>query len=723
MRVAIVGGGCAGVAAAWQLAARPEYEVHVYEKSWRLGGKGASGRDGAGRIVEHGLHVWLGFYENAFRMIRDCYAEVERKRWGPYAKGAKLPHGSFDDAFFPEPHIGVAAPDAIDDYIRDPRKAAMIWSGLLPPAKGIPGDALDEESNPFTLTNYLARCFELLKTLLLSTIDASDTPRPGEPRPEERSRLDEAVELDFAFDATRSPAVFVEAIARYLRTGVLTTAAGVLQAVTILETWLRKMNYSPQVADSALEFMEAVAAQVRKQLRDLVGVDQKLRWKTEVIDIVMTIAFGLYRDRVIFDERGLDALNHIDYRDWLLQHGATRSSVESPFITGFYELTFAYDKGDRKKPGLAAGVALRGALRMFFTYRGSMFWRMRSGMGDAVFAPLYKVLLSRNVTFHFLHELETVAFAFDKSGNFVKGLTFRVDGEPAGVDAISAAALDHFGCWPDSKRQFAPAQSGAAHSMVALEAGDASQKGFDAVIFAMGVADFVAIAERSGFFQHAPQHWSDMMVNVQTVATQAAQVWLARDLEALGWYRGSGILTALEPPFETWADMTHTLASERAWRDNLPASASAQAAPAPQAKSVAYFCGVLSNAATAKAKGGLTGIVRNNLKDLLSRGVKPLWPAAFRGKRTAAADLIGPAHVQANVTGSDRYTLSLPGTTDYRISPLDSTFRNMTIAGDWTACGLDAGCVEAAVMSGMLAAVAITGDEDAIDDIIGYDHP
>ena len=55
---------------------------------------------------------------------------------------------------------------------------------------------------------------------------------------------------------------------------------------------------------------------------------------------------------------------------------------------------FAYEGGDRKKPRLAAGVALRGALRMFFTYRGAMFWRMRSGMGDAVFAPLYKVLRS-----------------------------------------------------------------------------------------------------------------------------------------------------------------------------------------------------------------------------------------------------------------------------------------------------------------------------------------
>jgi len=47
----------------------------------------------------------------------------------------------------------------------------------------------------------------------------------------------------------------------------------------------------------------------------------------------------------------------------------------------------------------------------------------------------------------------------------------------------------------------------------------------------------------------------------------------------------------------------------------------------------------------------------------------------------------------------------------------------MTIAGDWTACGLDAGCVEAAVMSGMLAAYAITNDQPAIQSIIGYDHP
>lgn len=47
IRVAIIGGGCAGISTAFELS-RPEhrgkYEVTVYQAGWRLGGKGASGR-------------------------------------------------------------------------------------------------------------------------------------------------------------------------------------------------------------------------------------------------------------------------------------------------------------------------------------------------------------------------------------------------------------------------------------------------------------------------------------------------------------------------------------------------------------------------------------------------------------------------------------------------------------------------------------------------------
>lgn len=87
-KVAIIGGGCAAMAAAFELT-RPEhrgrYEVTVYQLGWRLGGKGASGRGPADRIEEHGLHVWMGFYENAFAVMRRCYAELGRPPEAPLA--------------------------------------------------------------------------------------------------------------------------------------------------------------------------------------------------------------------------------------------------------------------------------------------------------------------------------------------------------------------------------------------------------------------------------------------------------------------------------------------------------------------------------------------------------------------------------------------------------------------------------------------------------------
>src|SRR6185436_10988092 len=102
-KVAVIGGGCAALAAAFELT-RPELEgrfsVTVYQMGWRLGGKGASGRGVHGRIEEHGLHLWMGYYENAFRLIRDCYAELGEK---PHRRGESSLRFDwrFEDAFRP----------------------------------------------------------------------------------------------------------------------------------------------------------------------------------------------------------------------------------------------------------------------------------------------------------------------------------------------------------------------------------------------------------------------------------------------------------------------------------------------------------------------------------------------------------------------------------------------------------------------------------------------
>lgn len=41
------------------------------------------------------------------------------------------------------------------------------WTSHFPPAPGLPGDALEPGSNPFTIRSYLAHVAALLKTLLM----------------------------------------------------------------------------------------------------------------------------------------------------------------------------------------------------------------------------------------------------------------------------------------------------------------------------------------------------------------------------------------------------------------------------------------------------------------------------------------------------------------------------------------------------------------------------
>jgi uncharacterized protein with NAD-binding domain and iron-sulfur cluster len=65
--------------------------------------------------------------------------------------------------------------------------------------------------------------------------------------------------------------------------------------------------------------------------------------------------------------------------------------------------------------------------------------------------------------------------------------------------------------------------------------------------------------------------------------------------------------------------------------------------------------------------------------------------------------------VTANVDPSDRYVQSVAGSDRYRLRPDESGYENLFLAGDWTDCGLNAGCIEAATISGLQAANAVLG--------------
>jgi hypothetical protein len=111
-------------------------------------------------------------------------------------------------------------------------------------------------------------------------------------------------------------------------------------------------------------------------------------------------------------------------------------------------------------------------------------------------------------------------------------------------------------------------------------------------------------------------------------------------------------------------------------------------------------------------------VVRRRLTSFLEGEAGSLWPAAYgpngfrwellwdeQGRR--GPDRLEAQYLRANVDPSDRYVQSLPGSGRYRLAPGDTGFDNLVLAGDWTACGFDAGCLEAATRSGVLAARAV----------------
>lgn len=67
---------------------------------------------------------------------------------------------------------------------------------------------------------------------------------------------------------------------------------------------------------------------------------------------------------------------------------------------------------------------------------------------------------------------------------------------------------------------------------------------------------------------------SQAVNNIKTVATQAYQIWLNRDLEEMGWPlkttdKEQAILSGFTEPFDTWASMDQLLDKEN-WDDTPP---------------------------------------------------------------------------------------------------------------------------------------------------------
>jgi hypothetical protein len=85
------------------------------------------------------------------------------------------------------------------------------------------------------------------------------------------------------------------------------------------------------------------------------------------------------------------------------------------------------------------------------------------------------------------------------------------------------------------------------------------------------------------------------------------------------------------------------------------------------------------------------------------------WSLLVDGMGREGRDRLDGQYVRANVNPGDLYVQSLPGSARHRLPAEGSGVDNLVLAGDWTRNGLNLGCIEAAVMSGLQAARAISG--------------
>ncbi|MGP4056887.1 FAD-dependent oxidoreductase [Mycobacterium sp. 4D054] len=662
-RVAVLGGGMAGLTAAWRLSEpgwRDRFEsITVYQRGWRLGGKAASSRGVHGRIEEHGLHVWLGCYENAFAVLRECYAELDRATTDPNS-----PIQSWDDALVPAHSLGIAERSG---------ERWLVWPGRLAADSELPGEP-DSTGTEFTAVDFALRAMALVVAFVDSLTTSADASSP-------------TAELTRQLEAIRS-------VATVVLTGLIKTPA----PLTV-------------PADILLRAQDVIA--------DALDHDQPLETRRLLLLVSMetAVVHGIIADGLVTDPKGFRTINDEDFCTWITRHGAHPGVVDFPLVRGLYDIVFGYEDGDVGRPALAAGVAVLLTGIALFRYKGAFFWKMTAGMGDIVIAPMYQVLRRRGVRFEFFHRVDSLhldgsrqaveAVTVGRQARLAGGVTeyeplTRVGGLPVFPARPLARQLDGGARVDDAESHFCER---ADVEVRVLRRGVE----FDSVVLAvsLGMVELVA----AELVADNPQ-WRDMTTHVRTVATQAFQLWLRPEEAALGWDLPGVTTSGYVAPFDTWASMPQTLWAEQ-WPDH------------DRPGTVAYFCGALNTVwpntvepadyvaqCRRQTLDGAVGYLDSHVGLYLPGAATAdgfAWHLLAGNDGLCGIEALQTQHVSVNIDPSDRYVLSVPGSDRYRLRSDESGYDNLVLAGDWTDTGLNAGCIEAAVISGLQAANALLG--------------
>jgi uncharacterized protein with NAD-binding domain and iron-sulfur cluster len=378
---------------------------------------------------------------------------------------------------------------------------------------------------------------------------------------------------------------------------------------------------------------------------------------------------------------------------------------------------------------------VRALIRIFGTYKGSPIYEMQAGMGEAVIAPLYEVLKARGVQFRFFRKVTRLELS--ENTHWVRRIHLGVQADVKdGGEYDPLFTVKGVRCWPSEpfweqlehgdelagqginfESHWAPPP---ARSEV-LELG----RDFDQVILGINAGAFQQRNPTDGSLADeliaASTPFRLMTERLGLIPTFGVQLWMTKDLRDLGWIHHKPAFDGAVEPMDVWADTSHLLPRE-SW-------------PLGQGpRSFHFFCGpwntdlhlrpATETGVPREAHAAITDIAAT----WLERNTDTIWPKAVRGDNPhgldwtllygssgrTGAERLQSQWIRPNVDPTEVCVAAWAGTTRYRLRANESGFQNLVLAGTWTRNGINSGCVEAAVMSGMAAAQAICGQPEVI---------
>ena len=696
-KIAVLGGGMGSLTSVIQLTSdsdwKNKYDITVYQMGWRLGGKGASGRNltAGSRIEEHGLHLWFGFYDNAFNVIQQVYKENNRQPGMPLA--------TWEEAFTGYNSI------VLEENING---QWLHWPVTVPPNNLVPGTgALPPTAEEYImkLTDWLCGHYENFenKTFAATGVDS------------------------FGNNTLKVSGFTNQASVKLGKTSISSYEGKLLLYAASKAAEKKSHSLLKSILDDFLSWLGGFED-------DFLDKDASLRHFFILADLIAVTIIGMIEDGLL--DKGFDVINNYDYREWLQKHGAAKITLNSAIVQAVYGLVFG---GDRQYT-FEAGTALRGLLRLGLTFKGHVYYRMMAGMGDAIFAPIYQVLQARGVKFQFFNKVTNLGL--DEENNIG---TLSIDVQATLAEDVKEydplVTVNDLPCWPN----FPNVQYLAQGEKIQAENADLEsyystwssgvppktlQKGVDFDIILLGIS-IGALPTIASELITKSAAWQNMVKNVVPVSTIAYQLWLNCNINQMQWpyiNLGYALSGSYQEPYDTWADM-----SDLVIRENWPAGYTPQ--------NIAYFCGptpqpyadkilqnsMQSNFTDASFPQTQTIMAKQYALQYLQTLSKHMWPGIWQGKSSfdfsrlvdidngTGQTRFNAQFFRANIDPTELYVMSFTGSSIYRLAADQTdTFGNLYITGDWIDNGFNAGCIEATVMAGLQTARAISGENITI---------